>query len=234
MSRDSLGGDGRWSRCRHPAGPVVTDDGGTRPDGAGCNTNSPSPSSPPTVTMAGCSPMLLTHDPSTAATELAAGVLPCPSRDCSGRLGPWGHARQRVLRLGSGQSEAHTPRRARCRRCGGTHVIVPARSYPRRPDTAEVVGTALVAASRGLGHRRVAELVELPATTVRGWLRRARANSEAVRVVATGPYTPSIPRRPRWRRRAVRSATCSTLSVRRSPPLSAVSAQCRRRGSSRW
>ncbi len=64
-------------------------------------------------------------------------------------------------------------------------MIVPARSYPRRPDTAEVVGTALVAASTGLGHRRVAELAELPATTVRGWLRRARANSEAVRVDAT-------------------------------------------------
>jgi len=76
--------------------------------------------------MAGCSLMLLTHDPSTAATQLAAGVLSCPSQGCSGRLGPWGHARQRVLRLGSGQSEAHTPRRARCRRCGGTHVIVPA------------------------------------------------------------------------------------------------------------
>ena len=129
--------------------------------------------------------MLLTHDPTTAATQLAAGALSCPSQGCAGRLGPWGHARQRVLRLGSGQSEAHTPRRTRCRRCGGTHVIVPARSYPRRPDTAEVVGTALVAAASGLGHRRVAELVELPATTVRGWLRRARANSEMVRVDAT-------------------------------------------------
>ena len=95
-------------------GAVVTDDGGTGLDGAGCNTNSPSPSSPAIVTMVGCSLMLLTHDPSTAAAaELAAGVLSCPSQGCPGRLGPWGHARQRVLRLGSGQSKAHTPRRAR-------------------------------------------------------------------------------------------------------------------------
>ena len=36
-----------------------------------------------------------------------------------------------------------------------------------------------------LGHRRVAAHVGLPATTVRGWLRRARANSETIRVNAT-------------------------------------------------
>ena len=44
---------------------------------------------------------------------------------------------------------------------------------------------ALIAAATGPGHRRAAEHVGLPATTVRGWLRRARANSEAVRVAAT-------------------------------------------------
>jgi len=79
-------------------GDGVIEDGGMRPDAAGCNTNSPSPSSPATVTMVGCSLMLLTHDPSTAATHLAAGVLSCPVQGCAGRLGPWGHARQRVLR----------------------------------------------------------------------------------------------------------------------------------------
>ena len=73
-------------------GAGVADDGGMRPDGEGCNTNSPSPSSPATVTMVGCPLMPLTHDTSTAATELAAGVLSCPSQGCSGRLGPWGHA----------------------------------------------------------------------------------------------------------------------------------------------
>lgn len=98
---------------------------------------------------------------------------------------PVGHARQRTLRLGAGRSETHTPRRARCRACRRTHVLVSTRSYPRRPDSVETVGAALLAAASGLGHRRVAKQVGLPATTVRGWLRRARANSDAVPADAT-------------------------------------------------
>lgn len=129
--------------------------------------------------------MLLIHDPSFAAACLAAGTLECPRGGCGGRLGPWGHARPRRLRLSRGRSETHTPRRARCRTCGQTHVLIPTRSYPRRADSVETVGAALLAAASGLGHRRVAARVELPATTVRGWLRRARANSEAVRADAT-------------------------------------------------
>lgn len=97
----------------------------------------------------------------------------------------YGVAPGRFLRIEAGRTEAHTPRRARCRRCGRTHVVASTRTYPRRPDTVETVGSALVAAAGGLGHRRVARQVGLPATTVRGWLRRARANSEAVRADAT-------------------------------------------------
>lgn len=129
--------------------------------------------------------MLLIHDPALAAAHLVAGTLACPRGGCDGRLGPWGHARPRRLRLSVGRSETHTPRRARCRSCGHTHVLVPMCSYPRRADSVETVGVALLAAASGLGHRRVAARVELPATTVRDWLRRARANSDAVRADAT-------------------------------------------------
>jgi hypothetical protein len=51
--------------------------------------------------------------------ELVGGLLGCPS--CRGVLGPWGHARERVLRCRSGDRLLR-PRRARCRGCAGTHV----------------------------------------------------------------------------------------------------------------
>jgi hypothetical protein len=129
--------------------------------------------------------MLLTLDPAATAANLDAGTLTCPGHGCDGRLGPWGHARPRRLRLAGGRTETHTPRRVRCRACRHTHVVVSTRSYPRRPDSVETVGAALLGAVHGLGHRRVADSVGLPATTVRGWLRRARANCEAVRDDAT-------------------------------------------------
>jgi hypothetical protein len=42
-----------------------------------------------------------------------------------------------------------------------------------------------MASVNGLGYRRAAEQVRLASTTVRGWLRRARANWETVRVNLT-------------------------------------------------
>lgn len=129
--------------------------------------------------------MLLCLDPSRAATDLTAGQLACPRHGCEGRLGPWGHARPRRVRIAAGRVELHRPRRARCRVCRRTQVLLWARSYPRRPDAVEVVASALVGGASGHGYRWVAEHVGLPPTTVRGWLQRARANSEAVRVAAT-------------------------------------------------
>ncbi len=52
----------------------------------------------------------------------------------------------------------------------------------RRRDLAEVIGTALVAKATGIGHRGAAAIVGVPASTVRGWLRRFAANAESVRV----------------------------------------------------
>jgi hypothetical protein len=55
----------------------------------------------------------------------------------------------------------------------------------RRADTAAVIGAALAARTAGAGHRRIAALLERPAGTVRGWLRRFAGRVEAVRVVFT-------------------------------------------------
>ncbi len=89
------------------------------------------------------------------------------------------------MRVDATTTERYTPRRGRCRACHVTQVLASTRTFPRRTDTAATVGAALLASSEGLGHRRVADQLGLPATTVRGWLRRANANAAEIWSVAT-------------------------------------------------
>ena len=77
------------------------------------------------------------------------------------------------------------PRRSRCRRCGATHVLLPAWCLLRRADAAGVIGAALEAAAAGGGHRKIAGLLGRPASTVRGWLRRFAGRAEPVRAFFT-------------------------------------------------
>ena len=94
------------------------------------------------------------------------------------------------------------PRRSQCTACAVTHVLISADSLLRRRDGVEVIGTALVAKVSGLGHRRVAEMLGLPVSTVRGWLRRFALNAGMVRVWFTvlahdldpllGPIGPAV------------------------------------------
>lgn len=90
------------------------------------------------------------------------------------------------------------PRRAWCRRCGITHVLLPVVALLRRADLAEVIGAALAARAAGAGYRRVAAGLSRPPDTVRGWLRRFAGRAETVRVaftvllVDTGP-DPVVP-----------------------------------------
>ena len=67
-------------------------------------------------------------------------------------------------------------------------MLLPAQLLPRRRDEARVVGRALLAHAAGVGHRRIAARLGLPASTVRGWLRSARANAERLRVLGTVTY----------------------------------------------
>lgn len=110
---------------------------------------------------------------------LLAGELGCPG--CGGRLVPWGWARWRVVRRRGGE-QRHRPRRSRCMVCAVTHVLISTNTLLRRRDGVEVIGTALAAKARGCGHRRVAEMLGLPVSTVRGWLRRFAHNAEMIRV----------------------------------------------------
>jgi hypothetical protein len=61
-------------------------------------------------------------------------------------------------------------------------VLLPDGVLARRVDTVAVIGAALTAAAAGAGHRKAAERVGRPPSTVRGWLRRFRV--VAVRVAA--------------------------------------------------
>jgi transposase-like protein len=110
--------------------------------------------------------------------ELVGGLLACPS--CGGMLGPWGHARERVLR-GRAGDERLRPRRARCRGCAGTHVLLPEIALLRRQDEVLVIGAVIVASVAGEAYRRIAERLAVPADTVRGWLRRFRERAELLR-----------------------------------------------------
>jgi len=115
--------------------------------------------------------------------QLERGELACPS--CGGVLGGWGEAVTRPVRQLEGDDERVTPRRSRCRACGATHVLLPARLLSRRADAGAVIGRALEESAVGAGHRKIAELLERPVSTVRGWLRRFAARAEDVRAFFT-------------------------------------------------
>jgi hypothetical protein len=124
---------------------------------------------------------MLTVEASAGSVErrLAAGELSCPC--CAGMLAGWGHARERALRGPAGQLVWLRPRRARCRSCRVTHVLLAVFALVRRADTAGVIGAALAAAAWGAGFRSAAARLGVPASTVRGWLRRFSRRAGLVR-----------------------------------------------------
>jgi hypothetical protein len=115
--------------------------------------------------------VIIVVDPAQAEADLACGRLNCPH--CDGRLTRWAHGRLRRVRMLDGSTRQLEPRRARCRSCRRTQVLLPGWCSPRRGDATEVIGAALLARARGLGWRCVAAELDRPASTVRRWLRSA-------------------------------------------------------------
>lgn len=113
--------------------------------------------------------LMVNGDPSVVEAALLGGGL--TGGCCGGVLAPWAYARERTLRGFDGESLLR-PRRARCRSCGVTHVLLPDQCLLRRRDGVEVIGSALVQHAAGSGHRPIAARLGVPASTVRGWLRR--------------------------------------------------------------
>jgi hypothetical protein len=110
-------------------------------------------------------------DPGQAETALAAGTLACPG--CTRPLRPRGHARTRTVRDHGTTTLALRPRRARCRTCRVTHVLLLAAVTSRRADTTAVIRSALLASARGTGYRRIAAQLDRPLSTVRRSLQWA-------------------------------------------------------------
>jgi hypothetical protein len=123
------------------------------------------------------------NDAADVERRLSSALLSCPA--CGGRLASWGYGRARTLRGEGVLRWRLRPRRARCSGCGRTHVLLPADWLVRRADAVVVIGAALVRAAAGWGHRRIAELIDRPAATVRGWLRRFAARAGPVRSAFT-------------------------------------------------
>lgn len=123
--------------------------------------------------------LTVSHDPAAVESQLTSCELIC-SR-CPGRLRPWGFARERTIREGVPVVNAQvTPRRGRCRGCGATHVLLPGLLAARRADAAAVIAHAIELSTVGLGHRRIAVVVDRPATTVRDWIRTFASNAPAI------------------------------------------------------
>ena len=114
--------------------------------------------------------------------ELVGGLLACPS--CRGALGPWGHARSRVLRCRAGDRRLR-PRRARCRGCRVSHVLLPEIALGRRQDEVSVIGEAIEAKAGGDGFRRIAARLGACPETVRGWLRAFGHRAGEIRMFFT-------------------------------------------------
>lgn len=111
--------------------------------------------------------------------QLRQGRLTCPA--CGAVLAPWGHGRPRSIRSDLGARLFLRPRRTRCSGCKVTHVLLAEAVWPRRADTAVVIGAGLEIAALGMGHRQVAAHLGLAEGTVRGWLRAFAGRAEAVR-----------------------------------------------------
>ena len=184
------------------------------------------------------------NDEAVVEADLFRGDLSCP---CGGMLGGHGWAVLRSVFEARGlepapglpgrepaKTEAR-PRRTRCRSCGATHVLLPARLLSRRCDSTAVIGDMIVRAATGQGPVRIADETGVPEGTVRDRLGRFRGHAGRVRAFFTalaGALSPDpVPLDPAGRTPLADAAASVGAAFRRRRPGGRRS-RCRR-GSSR-
>ena len=118
--------------------------------------------------------------------QLSASQLQCLVPGCGGVLAPWWYGVERPLVVAGGLTGRVRPRRAVCKSCGTTRVLLPDTMLRRRQCSVEVIGTALLHAAAGMPWTRVAAQAGVPFETVRGWLRRFTRRADLVRAWLLG------------------------------------------------
>jgi len=111
--------------------------------------------------------------------ELEVPRPTCPA--CTGSMTLWS-GYMRSVRTDGRCVRVWVPR-LRCRGCDTTHALLPAFVVVRRLDTVETIGAVLDGVVDGPhGARPVARRLDVPHTTVRGWLKRLRERAERLAV----------------------------------------------------
>jgi hypothetical protein len=114
----------------------------------------------------------------------AGGAVEVPAQacpDCHRLLTGWG-GYWRWVRAARLPEQRVWIRRGWCADCRRTQALLPSFLFIHRLDANAVIGSALQQAAGGSGARPIAQRLELPHTTVRGWWRRVKTT--APRLVA--------------------------------------------------
>jgi len=126
------------------------------------------------------------HVLSVVEEQLAAGELVCLAEGCGGVLARWWYGVERDLVGLDGRVQRVRPRRAICRSCSRTRVLLPDTMLRRRQYGVEVIGEALALAAKGWAWTRIAARLGVAFATVRGWLRRMVRRADLVRAWLLG------------------------------------------------
>jgi hypothetical protein len=118
--------------------------------------------------------------------QLAAGELQCLAEGCGGVLARWWYGVKRDVVGLDGEATQVRPRRARCRSCTRTRVLLPDTMLRRRQHGAEVIGQAFALAAEGRAWTGIAAELGVAYATVRGWLRRMVRRADLVRAWLLG------------------------------------------------
>ena len=149
-------------------------------------------------------------DEASVERRLCGGLLRCP---CVGVLGPWGSARERVIRSPAGVV-AVTPRRGRCRSCRVTHVLLPVWLFVRRAFAGVLIWACVLARVAGSKIAAIGARFGIRSSTVASWLRRVTGRAEWWRQVSMGVLALVDPRCAGSCRLARRSAMLSRCWTR--------------------